>query len=109
MGVVPGGTVWLFTNETKVVSETTAPFNRGEVQGVDVHGVWILNWLRGLRMTGGVWLWCLGGSSSMDGGDLLSDFSLEIEMGGFLIPAGDGGGDGVHSLDTLHNPNWDSG
>ena len=42
-----------------------------------------------------------------------SDFSgylsLETEMGSFLIPTGDGGGDIVHSLDPLQNPNWDSG
>ena len=29
-------------------------------------------------------------------------------MDSFLIPTGDGGGDVVHSLDPLHNPNWDS-
>ena len=40
----------------------------------------------------------------MDGGDLPSNIPLETEMGSFLIPAGDGGGDGVHSLDSLHNP-----
>ena len=30
-------------------------------------------------------------------------------MGGFLIPPSNGGGDVVHSLDSLHNPNQDSG
>ena len=54
MGVVPGGTVWLFTNKTKVVLETAAPFNRGEVQGVDVHGVLVMSWLRVLRAISGV-------------------------------------------------------
>ena len=34
---------------------------------------------------------------------------LEMEMGGFLIPPSNGGGDVVHSLDSLHNPNQDSG
>ena len=39
----------------------------------------------------------------MDQGDLPGDLSLEMEMGSFLIPAGDSGGDSVHGLDTLHD------
>ena len=44
--VVPCGTIWLFTNEAEAVSEAAvveavAPFDRGEIQSVDIHGVWI--------------------------------------------------------------------
>ena len=42
--VVPHGTVWLFADETKTISEAAAPFDWGKVQDVDIHSVWILNW-----------------------------------------------------------------
>ena len=44
----------------------------------------------------------------MHQGDLSGDLPLETEMGGFFMPAGNGGGDIVHSLDSLHNPDRDS-
>ena len=37
-------------------------------------------------------------------GNLSSDFFLEVEMGGFLIPEGEGGRYGIHGLDAMHNP-----
>ena len=43
--VIPRGTVQLFTNEAEAVSEAVAPFNWGEVQGINIHGIWILNWV----------------------------------------------------------------
>ena len=51
----------------------------------------------------------LWSQSSVHQGDLPSDLSLELEVGGFLIPSCDGGGDIVHCLDLLHNPDRDSG
>ena len=59
-------------------------------------------------MTDDVCSWTLQGYSAMDQGDFSSYLPLEMEMGGFFIPAGDGGGNGVHGLDMLHNPNWES-
>ena len=50
-----------------------------------------------------LWSW-----SSVHQGNFSSDLPLETEMGSFFIPADDGGGDVVHSLDLLHNPNRDS-
>ena len=44
----------------------------------------------------------------MDKGDLLSDFLLKTKVGGFVIPASDSGGDHVHGLDMLHDPDQDS-
>ena len=32
-----------------------------------------------------------------------------MKVSGFLVPTGDGGGDIVHGLDSLHDPNGDSG
>ena len=52
--MVPCGTVWLFTNKAQAVSETVAPFNGGEIQGVNVHGVWIMSQAGGLRAMGEV-------------------------------------------------------
>ena len=43
----------------------------------------------------------------MHQGDLSGYLPLETEMGGLFIPADDGGRDIVHSLDSLHDPNWD--
>ena len=39
--MVSGGTVQLFTDKTKTVPEATTPFDWGEVEGVNIHGVWI--------------------------------------------------------------------
>ena len=50
-------------------------------------------------------LWC---QPLMHQGNLLSYLSLETEVGSLLVPAGDGGGDVVHSLDSLHDSNGDS-
>ena len=45
----------------------------------------------------------------MHQGDLPSYLPLETEVGSFLVPAGDGGGDVVHGLDSLHDPDRDPG
>ena len=57
--MVSCGAVWLFTDEAKAVLEAMAPFDWGEVQGVDVHGVWIMIWMCGLRAVGkgGAYVW----------------------------------------------------
>ena len=44
----------------------------------------------------------------MDQGDFSSYLPLETEVGSFFIPTSNCGGNGVHSLDVLHNPNWNS-
>ena len=51
--VVPCGTIWLFTNEAgavseaavseAAVSEAAAPSDQGEIQSVNLHGVWIVS------------------------------------------------------------------
>ena len=45
-GVILCRTIWLFANEAKMVTEAMAPFDRGEIQGVDVHGVWVMDRVR---------------------------------------------------------------
>ena len=52
--MVPCGTIWLFTNEAEADSEAAAPFDWGEIQSVDVHGVWIVSWVRSLGVMGEV-------------------------------------------------------
>ena len=39
---------------------------------------------------------------------LAGDFFLKTEVGSFFIPSSDGGRDGVHGLDAMHNPGQDS-
>ena len=41
--------------------------------------------------------------------DLPSDFLLEAEVGGLLVPESEGGGYGVHGLDAMHDPSGESG
>ena len=108
MGVVPGGAIWLFTDKTEVVSKAATSFNRGQVQGIDVHGMWISGRARGLWVRGVVISGHLGGSSSVHEGDSVSDLLLEAEVGGFVVPPIDGGGDGIHSLNMVHDPCQDS-
>ena len=43
----------------------------------------------------------------MHQGDLPSYLPLETEVGSFLIPSSDGGGDVFHSLDLLHDSDRD--
>ena len=42
--VVLHRTVQLFTNKAEAVLEAAAPFNWGQVQGINIHGVWIMSW-----------------------------------------------------------------
>ena len=46
--VVPSGIVQLFTDGAKAIAEAMALFNRGEVQSLNVHGVWVSGWAKGL-------------------------------------------------------------
>ena len=96
LGMAPSRTIQLLTNKVKTVSETAAPFNGGEIQGVNVHGSWIMSWASHLRTIGGTGLWGLQSRSVMDKGDLLSDFLLKMKVGGIFIPASNSGGDHVH-------------
>ena len=50
---------------------------------------------------------CLGGGSLVHDGDSVGDLLLETEVGSFIIPPVNGGGDSIHTLDTLHDPCWD--
>ena len=106
--VVLHGTVQLFTNKAEAVSEAAAPFDWGWVQGINIHGIWIMSWAQGLGAMGEVGVCVLWSLSLVHQSNFLSDLPLETEMGSFFIPADNGGGDVVHSLDSLHNPNRDS-
>ena len=106
--MIPCGAVWLFTNKAEVVAETVAPFNWGEIQGIDIHGIWIVSWVRSLGAMSEAWACVLWGCSLMHQGDFLSNLPLETEVGSFLIPASDGDGNIVHGLDLLHDPDRDS-
>ena len=108
MRMVPCGTVRLLTDEAQMVSEAAAPFNWGEIQSINVHGIWVMNWVGGLRAMGEVGACILWSRSLVHQGDPSSYLPLETEVGSFLIPSGDGGGDVVHCLDSLHNPDGDS-
>ena len=63
--MVSCGTVQLFTNKTEVVLEATTLFDWGEVQGINIHGIWILSWAQSWRAMGEVHSWVLWGWSSM--------------------------------------------
>ena len=45
MRVVPCGTIQLFTNKAEAILEAVAPFDWGEIQGVNVHSIWIVSWV----------------------------------------------------------------
>ena len=99
--MIPCRTIWLFANKVEVVSETAAPFDWGEIQSVNIHGVWIMGWVQSLGAMGQVGACILWSRSLMHQGNLSSYLPLETEVGSFLIPAGDGGGDIVHGLNSL--------
>ena len=40
--------------------------------------------------------------------DFSSDLLLEVKMGGFLVPEGEGGRYSIHGLDAMHDPSGDS-
>ena len=90
--VVPSGTVQLFTDEAQAVSKAAAPFDWGEVQGINVHGVWIMTWACGLRVIGKVRVCVLGSWSLVHQSDFLGDLPLEMEVGSLFVPADDGSG-----------------
>ena len=108
-GVVPGGTVQLFKNKAETIVHAVALFNGGQVQGINVHGVWIMDWVRGLQAGGVVISGHLGSGASMHEGNSSSDLLLEAEVGGLVVPSVDSGGDGIHSLDVMHDPCQDPG
>ena len=43
----------------------------------------------------------------MHEGNLMGNLLLEAEVGSFVIPPSNGGGDSVHTLDVIHDPCWD--
>ena len=49
----------------------------------------------------------LGGVSMMHESNLPSDLLLEMKVGGFLVPEGEGGKYHIHGLDTMHDPSGD--
>ena len=50
----------------------------------------------------------LGGISLVHEGNLSGNLFLEVKVGGFFIPEGEGGGYHIHGLDAMHNPGGDS-
>ena len=42
---VLGGTVQLFANETKTVLEAMTSLDWREIEGVNIHGIWISSWV----------------------------------------------------------------
>ena len=67
-----------------------------------------MTWTCGLRAMGEVGACVLWSLSSVHQGNLSGNLPLEMEVSGFLVPAGDGGGDVVHGLDSLHDSDGDS-
>ena len=53
-----------------MVLEAAAPFDWGEIQGINVHGIWIMNQMGGLRMVGEVGVCVLWSWSSVHQGNL---------------------------------------
>ena len=41
-------------------------------------------------------------------GDLLGNLFLEMKVGSFLIPEGEGGGYSIHRLNMMHDPSGES-
>ena len=107
--VISGGAVWLFANKTEAISEAMASFDRGYVQRVDIHSIWVTRgagvWRTRVLISMGWWR----DIPMVHEGNLSSDFFLEVEMGGFLVPEGKGGGYGIHGLDAVHNPGGEPG
>ena len=83
MRVVLRRAVRLFTDEAKAILEATAPFDWREVQGINVHGVWIMTRACGLRAMGEARACVLQSRSLMHQGYLLCYLPLETEVGGF--------------------------
>ena len=44
----------------------------------------------------------------MHEGHLSGNFFLKMKVGSFFVPPSEGSGDGVHCLDAMHDPSWDS-
>ena len=107
--VVPCRTVQLFTDKAEVVSEAVASFDWRKIQGINIHGVWIISWAESLGAVGEVRACVLWSQSSIHQGDLPSYLPLEMEVGSFLVPTSNGDGAVVHGLDSLHDSNGDSG
>ena len=105
--VVLGRTVRLFADKTEAVPEASATFDRGQVQCIDIHGIWVS---RGMRvrwaktLIGAEWL---GAISMVHEGDLSSDLLLEMKVGSFFVPEGKDGWYCIHGLDTMHDPSGD--
>ena len=76
-GVVPCGTVWLFADKAKAALEAVAPFNWGEIQGIDIHGIWIVSWAWRLGAMGEVRVCVLWSWSPMHQGNILGNLPLE--------------------------------
>ena len=50
----------------------------------------------------------LGAVSSVHEGNLLGNLLLEVKVGGFFVPEGEGGQYCIHGLDVVHDPSGDS-
>ena len=106
--MVPGRTVRLFTDKAEAVLKTTASFDGGQVECIDIHGVWVVRRARVRQAKVLVSVGWLGAISMMYEGDFLGNLFLETEVGSFFIPEGEGGGYHIHGLDAVHDPSGDS-
>ena len=102
--MISGGAIRFFADKAKVVAKAMASFDGGEVQCVNIHGVWIsrragVQWSEGL--TG---VRHLRAISSMCESDLSGYLFLEMEVGSLFIPRCESGGYSVHGLDMMHYP-----
>ena len=68
-----------------------------------------MTWTCDLRVMGEVGACVLWSRSLVHQGNLPSYLPLEMEVGSFLIPTSDSSGDIIHGLDSLHEPDGDSG
>ena len=107
-GVVSGRAIWLLTDKTESISKTAASFNGGKIQGINIHGIWVSSQVRRLWMGDVFWSQSLWSGPLMHEGHLSSNFLLKVEVGSFVVPSSNGGRDGVHGLDAMHNPGQDS-
>ena len=106
--MISGGAIQFFADKEKTVMKATASFDGGEVQCVNIHGVWVsrragVRWSEGL--TG---VRCLRTVSSMCESNLSGYLFLEMEVGSLFIPCCESDGYSVHGLDSMHYPGGES-
>ena len=102
--MISGGAIRFFADKAKAVVKAMASFDGGEVQCVNIHGIWIsrragVQWSEGLTSVRH-----LRAISSICESDLSGYLFLETEVGSLFVPHCESGGYGVNGLDTMHYP-----